>query len=786
MKKCVAFWVCLGAMLLLAAPAPAQDNLDGGWASAFGGLYGTARAPFPVIFPSGGEVEVAWMLDPNDPDHPFSLPPNASQILFDSAGNLYWHSQGFWSDDYVASCTPDGHMRWTGPPEGLGYLQTDNTPVVGQDAVYMLGMFDPNEWDPNNDWPHCELTAQQVFALDKADGHELWKVKLNNESYCPEAVCNNSQPNPILYNGRLFVMGVPDPSHGVAVYQIDAATGTILGNNRVAQINNKMCGNMCLVPDKFGAGIHGLYVLMFDDFYATVPQLFGLAVNTITHTTSWVWESSDTVNGSEIGLLDWGTWAHVMYNATYDRIYVYTEDNSWGADLFSFDPLVGEDPVLWADSGGWWLTSGCYQTGALDFDDTRIITGAWDGGFSMYADDGLGNVSFTDSIHHLVWDQPRQFVQLLYDEATDSTVAVSASSGWGTGMTHIFMADLDDRRPPAEDGPLYIDDVEVYQGPDVDHLTLVYSEDFEAYAEGELPPASGWESLYGYEQPAPVVATDPTGAGHGKVLVLDPVAPPDPNDPDNWWGHGVHHAFTPTTQNVIVTRYKQWMQDTSEIYEVMWGQDPNDYSRGFAYGSEWDSRRCTLEWLEEWSQPNYQIDQEWEDVMYAYDLGTGTASVKVADRDQVDTVWDPGEYYAPTDSAAGIGFTMWHGDVSDNWPRLRVNYLHDVRDAWQGVNAHGGPLVGPDGKIYYFEAFGGGNPLNEHPGWLFALQPKPECIGDLDGDGDTDLGDLATLLGAYGSTPGGPGWNPVADLDGDDDVDLSDLATLLGDYGCGG
>ena len=53
------------------------------------------------------------------------------------------------------------------------------------------------------------------------------------------------------------------------------------------------------------------------------------------------------------------------------------------------------------------------------------------------------------------------------------------------------------------------------------------------------------------------------------------------------------------------------------------------------------------------------------------------------------------------------------------------------------------------------------------------------CAGDLDGDGDTDLSDLAFLLAEYGCTS-----NCTADLDDDGDVDLSDLAVLLADYGC--
>ena len=51
-----------------------------------------------------------------------------------------------------------------------------------------------------------------------------------------------------------------------------------------------------------------------------------------------------------------------------------------------------------------------------------------------------------------------------------------------------------------------------------------------------------------------------------------------------------------------------------------------------------------------------------------------------------------------------------------------------------------------------------------------------ECSGDLDGDGDVDLSDLAILLGAYNATDAG-------DLDGDSDTDISDLAMLLANYG---
>ncbi len=55
------------------------------------------------------------------------------------------------------------------------------------------------------------------------------------------------------------------------------------------------------------------------------------------------------------------------------------------------------------------------------------------------------------------------------------------------------------------------------------------------------------------------------------------------------------------------------------------------------------------------------------------------------------------------------------------------------------------------------------------------------CFGDLDGDNDIDLADLAQLLANYGMTSGAVYED--GDLDGDGDVDLSDLAALLAVYG---
>jgi len=71
-------------------------------------------------------------------------------------------------------------------------------------------------------------------------------------------------------------------------------------------------------------------------------------------------------------------------------------------------------------------------------------------------------------------------------------------------------------------------------------------------------------------------------------------------------------------------------------------------------------------------------------------------------------------------------------------------------------------------------------------GFWAILFAEPEPIpGDLDGDGDVDLADLAALLASYGACEGDPGFNPAADLDESGCVDLTDLATLLSHYGEG-
>ena len=56
--------------------------------------------------------------------------------------------------------------------------------------------------------------------------------------------------------------------------------------------------------------------------------------------------------------------------------------------------------------------------------------------------------------------------------------------------------------------------------------------------------------------------------------------------------------------------------------------------------------------------------------------------------------------------------------------------------------------------------------------------PPPNCLGDVDGDGQVGINDFLAVLGAWGPNPGHP-----ADLDGDDIVGINDFLLVLGNWG---
>jgi len=119
-------------------------------------------------------------------------------------------------------------------------------------------------------------------------------------------------------------------------------------------------------------------------------------------------------------------------------------------------------------------------------------------------------------------------------------------------------------------------------------------------------------------------------------------------------------------------------------------------------------------------------------------------------------------------------FSAWYDAVGAPIGAAEVLTVLDREQTYGGSSAG----LTPSGDLLLAHSLWAGSPYNAPrvQGQVFDLGgPLP---GDLDGDGDVDLGDLAILLASYGCTSG----DCAGDVDGDGDTDLEDLALLLANY----
>jgi hypothetical protein len=140
---------------------------------------------------------------------------------------------------------------------------------------------------------------------------------------------------------------------------------------------------------------------------------------------------------------------------------------------------------------------------------------------------------------------------------------------------------------------------------------------------------------------------------------------------------------------------------------------------------------------------------------------------------------DPNTLYPATCAQPmlwGTGDGEW--PIPDDVGRGRMS--HQGPRQWDDINRNG-LHDAPEECIDYSSDEVCPNPL----GAMFCFWVAVECVGDIDGDDDTDEADLGILLAKWDSHWHQPGWDSRADLDINGYVGQSDLGILLAYWGCG-
>jgi hypothetical protein len=729
------------------------DDVQGPFGTHNGDIFGRARAP-GVVVDDVGTLPVAWTT---------SLTPlginrvaGRTPMTFDAAGNIYFREST--ASNSLASFTPAGTLRWRAN-DGT------NTVVLGGAAFTSSGVV---VGDGDLCYTLASGATPSAYGIRKDNGLIVWTRPLPDPAGAiPWA--SGTELTPVLYQSKLYVVSQSDGAR-VFVYQINSATGAIDYSSEILGPTYDAVGSLTLVPNVFGAGQHGLYWNGSSGNGAdAIAEVWAVNLNTNTNSASLAWSS----NGGHVAR------SHVIYSPVTNRLYTHTWTD-FGAELYTFDPVTGTrtDNQNSANFG-----HGFYDVGVLGWDDSSIITGSFSGSVVVYDDPGTGLTTDTIYGYEPLWGELRVFGQLVKNSAGD-TLLVTGTNSRCTDNSYparVVVLNLDEA-VVSEDGPAYIDDVLIQQGPNGGPYTTVFSDDFNTYTVGDLPPQGGWE--LDNQAPSGVVPAqlidDPTASGQGRVVQLDAQG--------NGGGfNGMYHNFADSTQDEVVITWKQYRTDLTDNMWPYYGNAPNDFAEGWSF--QWDQNQKM--------HPYHFVDNSgavtmapdiWQTITVKFssindpDPANRTIQVTVTDSNGSTTGFPvlQTDGFNATASIRGWG-TQIEGTAltSGGTPNTAAASHNTGICQDHGFTTRGGPVAGPDGKIYYQD------PVANTLVALGVGSACPGSRGDVNCDGLINFFDIDPFLLAlfdlptYQTTYCG-GDICAADIDCSGAIDFFDIDPMLG------
>jgi hypothetical protein len=754
----------------------AVDDVQVPWGIIYGDIQGTAAsATTPVLV---NEDQGFAVLNQTTS---FSTGPDyVSGFCFDVRGNLYHVS---WNG-YLQSYGPDLSFRWTGHEFGtdlriFDFIPASNPIVVGKRYVYVAG------------YESVGLGWGVVYAFEKTNGQLAWMAEPFD--LLPPA---GTPPFKLtLYEDKLYLVSSYVALGETYVCQINATTGAIEGTSLIPVDYCVDCdanpGNVAFIPDAFGPDQHGLFWNQASGGWSAandfLADMVGVRLNPAAGTAVSAWGAGSGVDGPYL----WRS--HVMGNPTSGVLYTPSY-NDWGTSLYAWDAgaangaqLLGSVPRT---IGG---NHGHQDASAVEWftGDVRVHSTTDAGVVYTYIDDLGDGTSFTaeqrgfDSGGALLGPT----VAVVYDAANDR--AVMYANVHNARPARVVAMDLYGPTTVFDDGPAYVDDIEILVGnsPDPNTWTSLYTYDFESLT---LGPINGQESWIGFgpeydpDNVTPPTIVDLSAAAPplqraGKVVVQDPNGKdgstwfegwPFPQTIDPFYSESPAFGY-----DYVILRFWSYRTDLTDTlrYYVNYDGQSGYYAAAWDTNGKWHA----YEYNGPTAQQTAGVWQKVERVFFVDQAGGGfNANARIyVDGNEDDPLAAPFVMTFPV-FMDYFDFTMDATAITS----AGVNpYIAEWVDPDDYDVIRMGPTPGPDGTLYIQQ----GNRLTR----LGAAAGPSFICADTNCDGAVDTADIDNFVYVVvngTAAPGCPSSLLAADTNEDGAVDTADIDSFVAAVVAGG